>query len=258
MPEGLKNADPTFCRMTKAILKEQIERNVFTYVDDIVVASRKKETQIQYLDETFTNMRRVQLKLNPKKYIFGVQRGRVLGCLVLVNGIEANRDKINTIVHMKPLVSRKEVHRLTSRIASLNQFMAKLAEQSLPFFKILRGSGTFEWGVRTTTSFRCTKRLYIKFANASKSTARSASHPVCFSNTHHSQRSPGIGKRNIKKGQKVITSSPNIFCLRGSRWLQKILLKNGEDMLCCSHGLKEASTLFRSPQSQSSDKSAIK
>jgi hypothetical protein len=30
--------------MTKAILKEQMERNVFTYIDDIVVASRKKET----------------------------------------------------------------------------------------------------------------------------------------------------------------------------------------------------------------------
>jgi hypothetical protein len=44
MPEGLKNAGSTFCRMTKAMLKEQMERNVFTYIDNIVVASRKKET----------------------------------------------------------------------------------------------------------------------------------------------------------------------------------------------------------------------
>jgi hypothetical protein len=29
MPDGLKNAGPTFCRMTKAILEEQMERNVF-------------------------------------------------------------------------------------------------------------------------------------------------------------------------------------------------------------------------------------
>jgi hypothetical protein len=39
MIEGLKKAGPTFCRMTKAILEEQMERNVFAYVDDIVVAS---------------------------------------------------------------------------------------------------------------------------------------------------------------------------------------------------------------------------
>jgi hypothetical protein len=66
------------------------------------VASRKKETQIHDLAETFSNIRRAQLKLNPEKCVFGVQRGRVLGCLVLVKGIEANPDKINTIVHMKP------------------------------------------------------------------------------------------------------------------------------------------------------------
>jgi hypothetical protein len=30
--------------MKKVILKEQMERNAFTYVDDIVVMSRKKET----------------------------------------------------------------------------------------------------------------------------------------------------------------------------------------------------------------------
>jgi hypothetical protein len=71
MPEGLKNAGPTFFRMTKAILKEQMKRNIFAYVDDIVVA-RKKETQIQDLSEAFTNMRRVQLKLNPEKCVFGV------------------------------------------------------------------------------------------------------------------------------------------------------------------------------------------
>jgi hypothetical protein len=52
MPEDLKNAGPTFCRMTKAILKEKMDRNVFTYVNDIVVASRRKETQIQDLVET--------------------------------------------------------------------------------------------------------------------------------------------------------------------------------------------------------------
>jgi hypothetical protein len=100
--EGLKNASPTFYRMTKAILKDQMQRNIFAYVDDIMVASKKKATKIQDLVETFANMRRAQLKLNPEKCVFGVRRGKVLGCLVPVKGIEANPDKINTIVHMKP------------------------------------------------------------------------------------------------------------------------------------------------------------
>jgi type III secretory pathway component EscU len=78
--------------------------------------------------------------------VFGVRRGRVLGCLVSVKGIKDNPDKINAITNMKPLRSRKEVQRLTGKITALNRFMAKLAEQSFPFFKVLRGSVTFEWG----------------------------------------------------------------------------------------------------------------
>jgi hypothetical protein len=42
MLEGLRNAGPTFCRMTKAILQGQMYRNVFDYVDDIVVANKKE------------------------------------------------------------------------------------------------------------------------------------------------------------------------------------------------------------------------
>jgi hypothetical protein len=109
MPEGLKNTGPTFCRMTKAILKEQMERNIFAYIDDIVVASRKKETQLHDLAETFTNMRKAQLKLNPEKCMFDASRHKVLGCLVSVKGIKANVDQINAIVHMKPPGSRKEL-----------------------------------------------------------------------------------------------------------------------------------------------------
>jgi type II secretory pathway component HofQ len=70
----------------------------------------------------------MQLKLNLEKCVFGVRRGKVFGYLVSVKGIEANPDKINTIVNMKTSGSRKEVQKLTGRIIALNRFMAKLAE----------------------------------------------------------------------------------------------------------------------------------
>jgi hypothetical protein len=56
MPEGLKNAGSTFYRMMKAILKDRMQRNAFAYIDNIVMTSRTKETQINDLAETFTNM----------------------------------------------------------------------------------------------------------------------------------------------------------------------------------------------------------
>jgi hypothetical protein len=90
VPTGHKNVGPTFCRMTRVILKNQMWRNVRTYINDIVEASRRKATQIRDLAKTFASMRSAQLKLNPEKCVFSVQKGKVLGCLVSVKGIKAN------------------------------------------------------------------------------------------------------------------------------------------------------------------------
>jgi hypothetical protein len=102
MPEGLRNAGPKFCRMTKVALKDHVDRNVLSCIDVIVVVSKKKENYIVDLAETFANMREAKLKLNPEKCVFGVTKGKVLRCLISTKGIEANPDKIRAITQMQP------------------------------------------------------------------------------------------------------------------------------------------------------------
>jgi predicted KAP-like P-loop ATPase len=130
--------------MTKATLKDQVNRNILSYVDDIVVASKKKVAYISDLVETFTNMSEANLKLNPVKYIFGVTRGKVLRCLISTKGMKTNLDKIKAILQMQPPQTEKEVQKLISRIVAMNKFIAKLAEQRLPFLNVLRGSTRVE------------------------------------------------------------------------------------------------------------------
>jgi hypothetical protein len=153
MTEGLLNAGPTFYRMMKAALKDQVGRNVLSYIDDIVMASKKKETYISDLAEAFANMHKVRLMLNPEKCIFGITKGNVLSCLVSRKGIEANPNKIRALIQMQPPQSRKDIQKPTCRIASSNQFISKLAECSLPFFTVLRGSGKLDWGVEQQKAF---------------------------------------------------------------------------------------------------------
>jgi hypothetical protein len=45
------------------------------------------------------------------------------------------------------------MQKLTGRIASLNWFISKLAERSLPFFAILRSSTNVEWGAEQEKVF---------------------------------------------------------------------------------------------------------
>ena len=46
------------------------------------------------------------------------------------------------------------MQKLTGRIATLNRFISKSIERSLPFFKALRGIGKFEWGQEQSNAFQ--------------------------------------------------------------------------------------------------------
>jgi hypothetical protein len=87
MPEGLKNARCIFLRMIAIILYPQLRRNSLAYVGDIVVKSVQRRDHISDLAETFANLRAANLRLNPEKCVFGIHKGKVLGCLVLTKGI---------------------------------------------------------------------------------------------------------------------------------------------------------------------------
>jgi hypothetical protein len=79
MPFGLKNAGATFQRLMRKALGAQMGRNAEAYVDDIVVKTREGHTFIEDLEETFVNLRKVNIKLNPAKCAFGVPSGKLLG-----------------------------------------------------------------------------------------------------------------------------------------------------------------------------------
>jgi hypothetical protein len=51
-------------------------------MDDIVVKTKDRSTLIQDLEETFANLRKINLKLNPEKCVFGVPSGKLLGFFV--------------------------------------------------------------------------------------------------------------------------------------------------------------------------------
>jgi hypothetical protein len=54
------------------VLENQSGRNIEAYIDDIVVKSEKGRDLIDDLKETFDNLHKYKMMLNPKKSVFGV------------------------------------------------------------------------------------------------------------------------------------------------------------------------------------------
>ena len=145
MPFGLKSVGLTFARAVQIGFEPQLHRNMEAYMVDIVVKTKDKATLVQDLEETFANLRKINLKLNPEKCVFGVPSGKLLGFLVSQRRIEANPDKIKAIEQIEAPKRVKDVRRLAGCIAALSRFISKSAERALPLFKVLKKAGPVKW-----------------------------------------------------------------------------------------------------------------
>jgi hypothetical protein len=82
------------------------------YIDDIVVKSEKRGDLLDGLKETFDNLHKSMMMLNPKKHIFGVPSGKLLGYMVSSSRIDANPKKVEAIENLQPPRTRKEIQKL--------------------------------------------------------------------------------------------------------------------------------------------------
>jgi hypothetical protein len=109
MAFGLKNGWGRYQKCVHIILENQIGRNIEAYIDDIVVKSKKCEDLLDYLKETFYNLRKYMMMLNPKNCIFGVSSRKMLGYMVSSQGIDANPTKVEANEKLQPPRTRKEI-----------------------------------------------------------------------------------------------------------------------------------------------------
>ncbi|GJS34887.1 reverse transcriptase domain-containing protein [Tanacetum coccineum] len=63
---GLKNAEATYLRLVYKAFEKQIGRNLEVYVEDLVIKSHTEHDILRDIEETFHNLRRINMKLNPK------------------------------------------------------------------------------------------------------------------------------------------------------------------------------------------------
>jgi hypothetical protein len=102
MSFGLKNIRATYQRAIQECLENEIQADlVKAYVDDVVVKTKESHSLIDDLTRTFTALNQYQWKLNPKKCIFGVSSGILLGNVISHDGIHPNPEKVQAVLNMK-------------------------------------------------------------------------------------------------------------------------------------------------------------
>jgi hypothetical protein len=150
---GLKNRAATYQKGIQIILETQIGRNVKAYIDDVVVKSKKHGDLLDDVKETFDNLRKYKMILNPKKCVFGVSSGKLLSYMISAWGIDANSMKVEAIEKLQPPRTRREIQKLAGMIVALSQFILKSSEHGMPFYKLLHKADGFQWDDQAMTAF---------------------------------------------------------------------------------------------------------
>ena len=80
------------------------ERDKFLviYLDDILVFSKSNKEHSQHLRKVFSKCRRFVLSLNPKKSLFSMKEGELLGNIVSVDGIIIDSNRVEAIQALSP------------------------------------------------------------------------------------------------------------------------------------------------------------
>jgi hypothetical protein len=115
--------------------------------------TRETHTLVNNLQRTFTALSKYQWKHNPKKCIFGVPSGILLGNVVSHDGIRPNSTKVKDVLDMQPPRNIKDIQKLTGCMATLSHFISRLGKKGLPFFKLLKASKKFLWSREADAAF---------------------------------------------------------------------------------------------------------
>nr|GEX13818.1 reverse transcriptase domain-containing protein [Tanacetum cinerariifolium] len=161
MPFGLKNAGATYQRLVDKALNSQVGRNIEVYINDLVIKSHTKTEMLRDIDETFRTLRKINMKLNPKKYTFETVEGMFLGFMIRPEGIKPCQDKTEVVLQLPSPWTIKEVQSLNGKLASLNRLLSKSAEKSLPLFKTLKKcikKSDFHWTPEAEQAFKQLKQ----------------------------------------------------------------------------------------------------
>ncbi|GKD38482.1 reverse transcriptase domain-containing protein, partial [Tanacetum coccineum] len=113
----LKNVSKIYQRPVNTIFEGQMGRNLEAYVDDMVIKSKMELDIIKDIEETLLILKKVNMKLNPKKCSFIIEEGQFLGYIVTSEGIRANPEKTKAVMNMPSPSSLKQMQRLSANEA---------------------------------------------------------------------------------------------------------------------------------------------
>ena len=138
MPFGLRNAGQTFQRMIDQVLLDL--PFVFTYLDDILVASSSPENHMHHLKEVFKRLSENSLIISLEKCVFGADQVDFLGHYISQQGCSPRKAKMDAIQSFPPPTDSKQLQQFLGMINFYRKFLPNGAALLKPLYEAVKGT----------------------------------------------------------------------------------------------------------------------
>jgi len=109
MSFGLKNAGATFQRAMDMAFANEKDVFLVVYLDDLTVFSKSNEEHLYHLTMVFQKCRKYGISLNPKKSLFAMTEGKLLGHIISKDGIRIDPARVEAIQQLEQPWNKKEI-----------------------------------------------------------------------------------------------------------------------------------------------------
>lgn len=97
MPFELINAGATFQQAMDLAFRGIVGRYIVVYLHDLTIFSKDRENHLFHLQDVLERCCKHDISLNPKKSVFGVTEGKLLGHIVSKEGIKVDPERVKSI-----------------------------------------------------------------------------------------------------------------------------------------------------------------
>lgn len=139
MPFGLHNAAQTQQKLMDMIFPPHLEPFIFTYLDDICIATPSFERHITVLKEVFKRLNEAGLTVNIEKCSFCRPSLKFLGYVIDKYGLRTDPEKVSAIVDFPVPKTTTEIKRFIGLSSWYRRFLKNFSSLSAKITELIKG-----------------------------------------------------------------------------------------------------------------------
>jgi transposase InsO family protein len=207
MPFGLANAPATFQAYVNTAMAGLLDDFVVVYLDDILIYSKNEDEHHDHVRQVLTRLRKHNLYAKLSKCEFDVKEVEFLGFLVGINGVQADPERIRSVVEWPQPQSFHDVQVFLGFANFYRRFIHRYSAVTLGLTDLLKGmvrgrkAGELEWTKEAEASFQNLKTAFtqapilIHFDPSKKVRVETDASGFAIAGTISQQQSTGEGTK---------------------------------------------------------------